>query len=397
MPFVAVCPYCKKGKLNCPDRALGWSGTCPNKECGLSFTLLKAEEEGPAAPASGPRFRPVRTPPAAGASPAAPPGPPKETPAAQDLRADPDIDLGPIDRESPEEHDDRPAEEAEDPAARVGHLWQQVNGLATAALFLAGLGLLAATFFSLDVIPYACGGLAILLGVGGVKAAVEAERGFWLALAGPLVGAATVLIVAFAPSWLNPSRAFEAAASRRPAGERQIIPLRSPPGAQGTAAKPEAAPDWVDASKGVVQFGDLWLRITEVTIQPVELVTAGGQKQTTQGKSLVIKVQAANNDIQRRIDYQSWADTAAGPSKHRVILRESTGRSLSQRTFAAGLNVSGQLRTGLLMPGKWIDDVLVFELPSERFEYLRLTLPLSAFGQEGQAQWHIPRRMVSIK
>src|SRR5262249_10695261 len=42
MPILAICPYCREGKVRAPDRAVGLSATCP--KCFNCFTIIAAKE-----------------------------------------------------------------------------------------------------------------------------------------------------------------------------------------------------------------------------------------------------------------------------------------------------------------------------------------------------------------
>jgi hypothetical protein len=47
-----------------------------------------------------------------------------------------------------------------------------------------------------------------------------------------------------------------------------------------------------------------------------------------------------------------------------------------------------------IWPGKSVEDVVVFEEPVVRAEYLRLELPASAFGGTGKLRFQIPTEMI---
>src|SRR5215468_10889036 len=42
MPFLAVCPYCRKGQIRAPEHMIGLSATCPR--CHSCFTLAPASQ-----------------------------------------------------------------------------------------------------------------------------------------------------------------------------------------------------------------------------------------------------------------------------------------------------------------------------------------------------------------
>jgi len=404
MPFIAECPYCKKGRLSCPDHVVGLSGTCPNPECGLFFTIVRSELA-PAVHSPGPRLRPRRTTVPAAAKEDM--SGPREThsPLAEQRTAT--AHSTPVETETSgaSAGDDKLQSAAtapplpRQPFAPSEEQFDQprnrfpVNGFAAASMFLAGFSLCWAMFSHGTFVPLVAAALAIATGIGGLAVALQRERGVLLAAIGPLVGAVAAVLIGLFPVTLDPMRSLYQTPELAESKQRQVIPLKPAANTHGSA---EAAAEWVDASKGAAQFDDLWVRLTSVTVEPIELASAP-QKRLTTEKWLVVRVQATNNGVRRRIDYESWADTSTSPSRHVPTLRDSGGRTIRQKTFLGDVLPVGQLRNGVLLPGKWIDDVLIFELPGERFDWLRLELPLSAFGQGGKVQWQIPRRMVGFK
>jgi hypothetical protein len=127
----------------------------------------------------------------------------------------------------------------------------------------------------------------------------------------------------------------------------------------------------------------------------VQLKT-GGQTIPSDDRWLVIRVQIANTGASRRIDYQSWADGSKEPAAHAAVLRDQAERLLRQRSFVPA-GVVGQVASGYVFPGKALDDVLVFEPPPGRFDYLRLELPLAALGDEGHVRLQLPRTMIKFR
>jgi len=52
--------------------------------------------------------------------------------------------------------------------------------------------------------------------------------------------------------------------------------------------------------------------------------------------------------------------------------------------------VAGHVRTASLAPGKYVEDVLVFEPPAADVQSLRLELPAEACGRSGVFRFQIP-------
>jgi hypothetical protein len=284
------------------------------------------------------------------------------------------------------------ATEETEEEAPPGNRWP-IYGPAATSMLSAGVALGWALLASGLLVPLIAGALAVATGTIGLMVAKARKRGVDLAAIGPAVGLIVVILVAFFPAFLDPHRALDDHPGAGAIPERQFVPLK--PSAGHGAGRSEQASEWIDASKGAVRFGgDLWLRVTSVTVAPVELTP--GQRFTPE-KWLVIRLQAANIGASRQLDYVGWADSDAGLSAHRVTLRDNTGRVYRQKSFPLDTPPLGQLRRGVIMPGKWLDDLLVFELPAEGIQSFRLELPLSAFGLEGKAQWLIPRSMIVFK
>src|SRR6266513_2805754 len=63
MPIVAVCPYCREGKVRAPEKAVGLSATCP--KCFNCFTVIASKDADAERPLSRSAVpSPKRTPPA---------------------------------------------------------------------------------------------------------------------------------------------------------------------------------------------------------------------------------------------------------------------------------------------------------------------------------------------
>jgi hypothetical protein len=257
--------------------------------------------------------------------------------------------------------------------------------------FLVGSVALLFGSLQVDSLSLVLGGIGVVFGLVALVQALGQERGaLWPSLSS-LLSLATVLVVAFWPTLLNPKRLMvETAPQALP--ERVVEPVDG-----NTGESPlDTSAEWVDASRGAIRVRDLWVRVESARVEQVELRIAG-QRQYTAQKFLVLRFQVANVGAERKLDYQSWADGNDGPSKHPPTLADNTRRMYRQRPCPSGATAAGQRRGGVIYPGKSLDDLLIFEAPADKIEYLRLQLPASACNTEGTLQLQIPRSMIEFR
>jgi hypothetical protein len=378
MPFIAECPYCKKGKIRAPETAVGWSAACPNPDCGSFFTLMPQSKEEAAAAAAAP------------AQPAA------ATPAVKNAAAtEPSLAAATAGTALQEET-------AAETAARQPIMRRPMpppppqrrarNPFAVFALFLGSLGLLCASFPIVEPAALPLAGLGLVLGLIGILYAIGKEIGIGLAGISSLVCATTLVVITCIPSLIDFRRGMTETTPIDP-NRRTVAPLSS----GGGPAREVSESEWTDASSGVLQLGDTWIRVTSASVEHIGLQTQGQQRTLSPGKFLVLRLQLANNGATRRIDYQTWAHTRQGPSKHLVRLADQNGKTVPQASFLGGVEPVGQVQTGFMYPGKSLDDFLIFEVPSGKIEHLHLELGASAFGGQGKLQFQVPRSMIKTK
>jgi hypothetical protein len=154
--------------------------------------------------------------------------------------------------------------------------------------------------------------------------------------------------------------------------------------------------DWVDASVSAVQRQGLRVQVIAVWAGKVEL-TKQGQRGFSPDKYLAIRLFVSIRGLgSGPIPYESWADSAGQPSKHQPTLLDNLNRTYEQKTIAPPWKLAGRADKDLLTIGHQVKDVLIFPVPSGNVEYLRLTLPASAFGRSGEFRFQIPRKMIQV-
>lgn len=136
----------------------------------------------------------------------------------------------------------------------------------------------------------------------------------------------------------------------------------------------EAGPDeWVDLSRDAFQQGDVRLRLVSVLVRAAPRV-----RRAPPIRDLVIGLRITNVGIERRIPYAGWSTAE--------LIDEEGIRYRSKGMAAPAAQ--------LLPPGKYVNEVLVFEAPRTGGGRLRLELPGSGVGLAGPLRLEIPERMI---
>ena len=148
----------------------------------------------------------------------------------------------------------------------------------------------------------------------------------------------------------------------------------------------------VDSSKEAQQQGDLRIAITSVSINTAPLIPVAGKK-PPMDKFLIVQLRLSNVGVERKYDYSGWGQWGSDSA---ATLRDTKGKVLKLKRFEATWDVKGQVRSTSIMPGKSVDDVLIFEAPPLKDipARLRLELPAAAFGHEGNVIFEIPGKTI---
>jgi hypothetical protein len=166
-------------------------------------------------------------------------------------------------------------------------------------------------------------------------------------------------------------------------------------GRKRSSAEPAADSEWVDASKDAVQQGDVRLRVVSAGVKPLELKDSSGKKRLGE-KCLIIKLRISNAGAGQLIQYSGWDQSGSADQGLLPSVHDSHGKNYVLKVFEPGQEVVGHVSQWSIAPGKWVDDILVFEALSTRVEFLRLELPCQAFQETGTIRLQIPRRMITF-
>jgi hypothetical protein len=184
------------------------------------------------------------------------------------------------------------------------------------------------------------------------------------------------------------------------------VPLRNPMNRAGSTKGESIESDWVDAGTNAVQHGDVRVRLISITVGPVDFQEASGPQKGSsprpaqkrpREKYLVIKLRISNAGAGQLIQYAGWSHPSAQPEHAVLSLWDARGKSYPLRLFPSDRVVAGQVTNASIPPTKWVDDVLVFDAPPGRVEFLRLELPAESVGSKGSFRLQIPGRMIATR
>jgi hypothetical protein len=167
------------------------------------------------------------------------------------------------------------------------------------------------------------------------------------------------------------------------------------PAANSMAAHPTVRDDeWVDAATHAMQTQDLRVQVAAVQIGKVKLQEQKKEFLSSQ-KYLAIQLQIGYHGAALELlDYEPWADVAGAASKNPPVLMDASGRTYPQIALDAGTRLAGRGEHLFLTAGRQVRETLIFAVPPTLVEDLRLRLPASAFGIDGEFRFKIPRSMI---
>jgi hypothetical protein len=260
-------------------------------------------------------------------------------------------------------------------------------------------------------------GLGLLLGIAGlVIAIIQRGRGIGFPIAGSAVSLVALVIGVF---WLG----LLGAAGKQNAAKEIIAASGIDQNQEQNnlaAAKPSPGKEapWADASKDAVQQKDVKVHLGAVVVRNVKIKDVLGEETVSPTKQLTIQVFVDNTNSTRKIDFLGWSGAATSavgladllgtgrtkgngtesplaPERNAATLTDNFKNPYKRLTLELGAQVPGQITTPTsVYPGKRVEDLLVFEPPVDKVQFLRLELPATAFGGTGSLRLQIPKEMI---
>jgi hypothetical protein len=260
------------------------------------------------------------------------------------------------------------------------------------------------------------GALGLLLGLGALAVAIMRKgQGIGFPIAGAAANLVAVAVAAVGLVWPRPeTRPQLVAEPERPQDVARVEDsskeMTTPPETKG--------PQWVDASKGIVPFYDLRVKVDKVTIGTVRVQSILEGATETKAQYLHIHLLVGNAGTAKKFDYRGWSGTTptgsvddllkgltgeggglkevmGAVSKHAASLSDDIGNKYKTIKLETGDEIPGQINAETpIYPNETKGDLLVFQRPVDTIKYLRLELPGGACGMKETLYLQIPKSMI---
>jgi hypothetical protein len=286
------------------------------------------------------------------------------------------------------------ASDEEKPSPKRG----PVSRFALAALLTGSVALICASISFVKIPALILGGIGLIVGILGLRSP-QGKGKLWsiVGLSASLVAISLGAITLF-------HRADDSSENRV-----THVPLRNPMTHASARDNPNGETEWVNAGTNAAQQGDVRVRLISIAVGPVDFKEPPGSAGKSQGAStksgqkrprekyLIIKLRISNAGAGRLIEYAGWNHPSPNSEAGLLSLRDAGGKEYSLKVFPPGREVVGQVSRASVPPTKWVDDVLVFEAPMGRVEFLRLELPGDIVGNKSNFRLQIPGRMIATR
>ena len=151
----------------------------------------------------------------------------------------------------------------------------------------------------------------------------------------------------------------------------------------------------VDIARQAMRQGDLQVTVTRVSIAKATFADPPPGKKPPAEKFLIVELRLTNVGVERKYDYSGWGQWGG---ENAASLRDTKGKVYKIKRFDAAWEIKGQVRSTSILPGKSVDDIIVFEAPppKEIPSRLRLELPAAAFGGKDKFLFEIGSKNINI-
>ncbi len=186
--------------------------------------------------------------------------------------------------------------------------------------------------------------------------------------------------------------------------DQPATPADAPPVAEPAAARPAPVPErpakpstppveWASAETPVKQ-GDVQVQVKTVKVGQIATVETIGDGTGKSKDSLVsIELEITNLSDTKKLNYRTWGGQAFSIGDS-TKLTDNFDNGYKIVHFGFGTKIAGSVESESVYPGKAIKDVIAFEEPVAKSEYLNLELPAKQFGGTGMLRIRIPASMI---
>jgi hypothetical protein len=176
----------------------------------------------------------------------------------------------------------------------------------------------------------------------------------------------------------------ESTPAGKPVTEAADQHAAKPAAADDHATKSAAVATWVDASQSPATVGDVSVKIAIVAKTP-------SRPGKTDEERLLIGIEVRNTDATRKVDFSGWASDGIARGAR---LTDNFGNVYKPMPLGR-LAVAGSRLPMSIYPNQSGREVLAFEPPIAKAEFLRLELSAVAFGKDDVVRLTIPAKMIA--
>lgn len=293
------------------------------------------------------------------------------------------------------------------PAVQV-NLQQQssaAHSLGISSVILGILGLLICWIPLIGLLGVPLSGLGLLLGgIGLVIAFARKGSGIGFPVAGASIcGLALLICFAVNAAVVSGAAGVAKAASDRVKARQEQEAADAAAIAALPAVVPEnpaepvpfeepARPVAVDPVKGAGSAFEDDLAVVQFVSASVGKVPLVDFRGEVSGQSvddlLMVRIRIINKSDVKKIEYRSWGD-AEFYDKHGATMVDEFDNSYSRSRFGISSRPEGRTARESIYPEKSIEDVLVFDRPVDKSQFIVLKMPKAAYGGSGDAYMKI--------
>ena len=285
------------------------------------------------------------------------------------------------------------------------------HSLGIAAVILGILAFLICWIPLIGLLGLPLSGLGLLLGIGGiVLASLRKGSGLGFPIAGSAICALAMFVTismtyAFGKALSATGDAIEKANKEAQAANQKVVNPKQGDEVPAVAGQqenpkpekerpaPKAKDDWADAGNAVQQ-GEIRVQVESVKVDFVTLRGIGRDEGQSKDKLLQVNLKIENLGDSKKVEYRGWSARDFDFGETAGTVHDDLDNSYKRIGFGFANKVVGQIHSESIYPGKSVTDVLVFEEPIEKANFLKLELPATAFGGTGRLRIKIPMKMV---